>query len=76
MLAKFWQLFYAIGSIFTVVNGQILNKYFSHLVTLISTHLNYIDKHERMNERMHERKNEQREDLLFIVLFGTDGQRP
>ena len=34
----FWEIFQAIGQIFTVVNGRILDKLFNRLVTLPGTY--------------------------------------
>ena len=37
ILNVLWPLFYSVGQIFIVVNGQILKKQFNHLVTLIDS---------------------------------------
>ena len=35
ILSLFWQKIYALGHIYIVLNGQILNQYYRHLVTLL-----------------------------------------
>ena len=50
-----WQIFNTIGKTFIVLNDQILNKYYSHLVTLLLTYLlvyaKFLSSHCRKRKR-------------------------